>query len=67
MCLIGGEKLADRGFMDPFLAMWAPNLIFGGLSIFFLRKAAREQALTDWTWVSVLRSVFRRHATANSR
>ncbi len=65
--LIGGEKLADRGFVNPFLAMWAPNLIFGGLSIYLLRKAAREQAVADWTWLSVLRSLFRRHATANSR
>ncbi len=67
VCLIGGEKLADRGFVNPFLAMWAPNIIFGALSIVFLRKAAREQALADWTWLSVLRSVFRRHATANPR
>ncbi len=67
VCLIGGEKLADRGFVNPFLAMWAPNLIFGALSIVFLRKAAREQALTDWTWLSVLTSFFRRHATANPR
>ena len=67
VCLIGGEKLADRGFVNPWLAMWGPNLILGGLSIVFLRKAAREQALADWTWLSVLTSVFRRHATANPR
>jgi lipopolysaccharide export system permease protein len=67
VCLIGGEKLADRGITTPFLAMWAPNIVFGALSIYLLRKAAREQALADWTWVSVLRSVFRRHATANPR
>jgi lipopolysaccharide export system permease protein len=67
VCLIGGEKLADRGITSPFLAMWAPNLVFGALSVFLLRKAAREQALADWTWVSVLRSFFRRHATANPR
>ena len=67
VCLIGGEKLADRGFANPFLAMWAPNIIFGVLAVVFMRKAAREQPLADWTWVSVLRSVFRRHATANPR
>lgn len=67
VCLIGGEKLADRGITTPFLAMWAPNLVFGALSIFLLRKAAREQALADWTWLSMLRSLFRRHATANPR
>jgi hypothetical protein len=26
--LIGGERLADRGRVNPMLAMWAPNLIF---------------------------------------
>jgi lipopolysaccharide export system permease protein len=27
MGLIGGERLADRGLMDPVLAMWLPNLV----------------------------------------
>ena len=27
--LIGGEQLADRGFLSPALAMWLPNLLFG--------------------------------------
>jgi lipopolysaccharide export system permease protein len=67
VCLIGGEKLADRGLASPFLAMWAPNIIFGISAVLLLRKAAREQAVTDWTWVSLMRSVFRRHAPANSR
>jgi lipopolysaccharide export system permease protein len=67
VCLIGGEKLADRAFTSPFIAMWAPNLIFGALAVVLLRKAAREQAVSDWTIVSVLRSLFRRHAAAHSR
>jgi len=28
IALIGGEKLADRGFMDPSLAMWLGNIFF---------------------------------------
>ena len=28
MFLIGGEELADRGYIPPPLAMWAPNLVF---------------------------------------
>ena len=27
--LIGGEKLADRGFVPPWIAMWSPNLLVG--------------------------------------
>ena len=66
VCLIGGEKLADRGFASPFVAMWAPNILFGVIAVLLLRKAAREQAVSDWTVVSVLRSIFRRHAAAHS-
>ncbi|MBD3368189.1 MAG: LptF/LptG family permease [Candidatus Eisenbacteria bacterium] len=29
--LIGGEQLGDRGIVSPVWAMWAPNIIFGGL------------------------------------
>jgi len=64
VCLIGGEKLADRGFTSPFLAMWAPNLVFGVFAIVLLRKAAREQSTWDFGW---LRRPFRRHATPDSR
>jgi lipopolysaccharide export system permease protein len=64
VCLIGGEKLADRGLTTPFLAMWSPNMVFGVIAIVLLRKAASEQALFERP--SVLRT-FRRHAPANSR
>lgn len=33
MFLIGGEELADRSFISPALAMWAPNIVFGVLGI----------------------------------
>lgn len=29
LCLIGGEKLADRGFVSPWFAMWSPNILIG--------------------------------------
>ena len=34
--LIGGEDVADRGFLSPFWAMWAPNALFTGLGIVLL-------------------------------
>ncbi len=40
--LIGGEQLGDRGFVSPFWAMWAPNVLFGGLGLFLTLAAARE-------------------------
>ena len=33
MFLIGGEELADRSFISPTVAMWAPNVVFGALGI----------------------------------
>ncbi len=33
MGLIGGEKLADKGIVDPVIAMWTPNLVFLALGI----------------------------------
>ncbi len=34
--LIGGEDFADRDFMSPFWAMWAPNVIFTVLGLVLL-------------------------------
>jgi len=68
VCLIGGEKLADRGFTTPFLAMWSPNIGFSVLALLLLKKAASEQALFERPSFSFLRArKFRRHAAANSR
>ncbi|HEX6790732.1 MAG TPA: LptF/LptG family permease, partial [Candidatus Krumholzibacteria bacterium] len=66
VCLIGGEKLADRGFTTPFLAMWSPNLVFGAMAVVLLRKAASEQALFERPRL-LTRAFFRRHAPANPR
>lgn len=41
-CLIGGEKLADRAFMSPALAMWMGNIIIGVLGVFLTIKVNFE-------------------------
>lgn len=33
LCLIGGEQLADRGLMPPWLSMWLPNVVLALLGI----------------------------------
>jgi lipopolysaccharide export system permease protein len=40
--LTGGEKLADRGFVPPFLAMWAANILLGALGLWFFVRANKE-------------------------
>ena len=44
MGLIGGENLADRGIAPPWVAMWAPNLIFTVLGLFLVRRMGQEAA-----------------------
>ncbi len=43
--LIGGEQLADRGYVEPALAMWAPNILFGLVGAFLLRTIALDRPL----------------------
>lgn len=44
MFLIGGEELADRGYIAPILAMWAPNLVFALAGWGLLRLVAYDRA-----------------------
>jgi lipopolysaccharide export system permease protein len=41
MFLIGGETLADRGYMGPALAMWMPNLILLPIGLVLLSRMSR--------------------------
>jgi lipopolysaccharide export system permease protein len=49
ICLIGGEKLADRAIVSPVIAMWVPNLFFGIASLFLIRMASLEQSAVQWS------------------
>ncbi len=40
--LIGGEKLAERGFFSPFIGMWAANIVLGIAGIILTIKTNRE-------------------------
>lgn len=42
--LIGGEKLADKGHVDPFWAMWVPNAIFGLLGVWGMTRIGHESS-----------------------
>jgi lipopolysaccharide export system permease protein len=43
--LIQGEQLADRRLISPVLAMWAPNLLIGGIGLFLYRRTLKEASL----------------------
>lgn len=41
-CLIGGEKLADKGLMSPILSMWLANIVLGSIGILLIIKVNNE-------------------------
>ncbi len=47
-CLIGGEKLADRGFLSPAIGMWAANAIIGAMGIYLVIRIGRESLVINW-------------------
>lgn len=53
-CLRGGEVLADRGIVDPWLSMWIANIMLGLFGIYITYRVAREHVLIDWTALAKL-------------
>lgn len=49
LCLIGGEELARRLWIPPWLAMWLPNLVLGALGIRWTLRAC-EVEWPRWGW-----------------
>lgn len=54
-CLIGGEELADRLIVSPFIAMWTPNIIVGFFGVLLMIRTVRERSTLEWTWLQRLR------------
>jgi lipopolysaccharide export system permease protein len=48
-CLIGGEKLADRDIVSPFVGMWSANIIVGAIGVYLTARSAKETLLIDWS------------------
>ena len=69
--LIGGESLADRGNVPPFLAMWGANIIFAAIGLLMIARMGREASTArggDWReWLDTVRGRFSRRAGAGLR
>jgi lipopolysaccharide export system permease protein len=46
--LIGGEELADRQLLSPFLAMWLPNIIVGSFGVYLTYRVVKETTFFRW-------------------
>ncbi len=51
VCLIRGEVLADRLIIQPWVGMWAPNILVGIIGLFLLRRMTREQNFSKPSWL----------------
>jgi hypothetical protein len=49
--LIAFEMLALKKAVPAFLAGWSPTLMFGGLGMYLLIKAANESPFTPAVWL----------------
>ena len=46
--LIGGEDMADRGMVSPFLAMWSANILIGCLGLYLNYIVVTEKPIFGW-------------------
>jgi lipopolysaccharide export system permease protein len=53
--LNAGEKLADRGYVLPFLSMWAANIVLGAIGLYLFVRAHKELPFLPFT----IRRLFR--------
>ncbi len=42
LCLVGGEELADRRLVSPFVAMWTANILFTGVGLWLILGLVRQ-------------------------
>ena len=46
--LMGGEDLADRGLISPFIAMWAANILMGAVGLYLLYIVVTEKPVLSF-------------------
>lgn len=66
--LIGGEQLADRMMVGPWLAMWSPNIIVGIFGVFLTIYSVRESTFIPWqTWIQQIKDIFTKRVRDRKR
>lgn len=65
--LIGGEKLADRNVIAPWIGMWGGNILLGVLGIYLTWVVAVERPAFQWIrhgWALIPKPQFRKRKAA---
>jgi len=60
LCLVGGEKMSDRGLMNPALGMWSANILLTAIGIPFFLRSVRETSYLTVHWPRPVRRLLRR-------
>ncbi|MEZ4387710.1 MAG: LptF/LptG family permease [Candidatus Krumholzibacteriia bacterium] len=58
LCLVGGEKLSDRGLLHPAVGMWSGNALLLALGIPLFLRSVRETSYITLGWPRAVRRVF---------
>lgn len=58
--LIGGETLADRRFVVPWLSMWLPNIVLMAAALLLVHNTVREANTINWGRINILKRFLRR-------
>ena len=53
--LISGEKLADRMLVEPWLAMWLPNIVLGTAGVALLHSTVQETRTINWSKLNIIK------------
>jgi lipopolysaccharide export system permease protein len=54
ICLVGGERFADRGIVSPAVAMWAPDVVVSLIGLWLIRMNNYEVLLLRLDWLDRL-------------
>lgn len=63
ICLVGGERFADRGLVSPAVAMWTPDVLVSLIGLWLIRMNGYETLLLRLDWWDGLRAKLRRRTS----
>ncbi|MBD3221334.1 LptF/LptG family permease [bacterium] len=59
LCLVGGEKMSDRGLLAPWISMWSGNLLLLVIGIPLFLRSIRETSYLSLRWPRPVRRLLR--------
>jgi lipopolysaccharide export LptBFGC system permease protein LptF len=62
-----GKALGDKGVLHPIPALWLPNIVVGGVSAHFFRKACRESPLRLQSGIDSVFALANQYVTKRKR